>query len=323
MGYRIFALALAAFVISVGWVASCVIWRAAEVGELVGPLEARHYPELTVISVGTGSPYENPERRGPCTGIGWQDQVALVDAGRGVAEGLRLAKIPPAQPSRIFLTSLMPENLMGLDDLLFTGWREDRDHPLHVYGPAGTRDWVRHLQEAYRQSQAALGSALALPEAGARVEVVEVGEGFALPSADWEGLSARAAAVDGPLPGLLWRFEAGGRSVVVSGVGWGNERLVSFAQGADMLVHEAVYVPPPEDVEDAGVVADPERLRREAALHTSLLDIGRIAADARVGSLVLVRMRPPPFYEIQVTQYVGKSYDGPVRVPDDGEELIP
>lgn len=324
MGFRLFALALAAFVLCVGWAASCVIWRAAEVGERVGPLETRHFSELTVVTVGTGSPYENPDRRGPSTGIAWQDGVALVDVGRGVAEALRMSKIPVAQPSRIFLTSLLPENLLGLDDLLFTGWRQDRAEPLQVYGPAGTRELLRHLQEGYRRSQTALGSALGLPEAGIRVEVIEVGEGFSLPSADWEGLSARAAAVEGgPLPGLLWRFEAGDRSVVVSGVGWGDERLVSFAQGADMLVHEAVYVPPPEDVEDAGVIADPERLRREALLHTSLLDVGRIASEADVGTLVLIRMRPPPFFEIQVTRHVAQSYDGRVRVPDDGEELVP
>ena len=99
MGFRLFALLLAAVVLCVGWAASCVIWRAAEVNELVGPLEKRSFPSLTVIAVGTGSPYENPERRGSTTGIGLADQVLLVDVGRGVAEGLRLAKIPVAPRS--------------------------------------------------------------------------------------------------------------------------------------------------------------------------------------------------------------------------------
>jgi ribonuclease BN (tRNA processing enzyme) len=321
MGFRLFALTLAAVVLAVGWAASCVIWRAAEVGELVGPLQSRRFERLTVVAVGTGSPYENPERRGPSTGIAWRDTVSLVDAGRGVAEGLRLAKIPVSQPARVFLTSLMPENVMGLDDLLFTGWREDRDHRVQIIGPVGTRGFVDHLMEAYWQSQAALGTALDLPAAGIAVDVIEAGEGF---STEWDGLTARAASIDdGPLPALLWRFEAGGRSVVVSGVGWGDERLVSWAQGADLLVHEAVYVPPPEDVEEAGVVADPERLRREALLHTSLLDIGRVASDAGVHSLMLIRMRPPPFYEFQVTSQVGASFPGTVRVPNDGDELTP
>ena len=82
MPSRIFALMLALIVIGVGWVATCVIWRAAEVGELIAPLEPRRFGELTVIAVGTGSAYENPERLGPSIAIGWQKEVLLVDVGR-------------------------------------------------------------------------------------------------------------------------------------------------------------------------------------------------------------------------------------------------
>ena len=321
MTFRIFALLLAAFVLAVGWVASCVIWRAAEVNELVGPLSPRHWDELTVIAVGTGSPYENPERRGPSTGIGWQDRVLLVDVGRGVAEGLRLSQIPVPQPSRVLLTSLMPESTLGLDDLLFTGWREDRDHAVEIVGPQGTRAFVEGLLEAYRPAQEALDRALWLPDEGMRVEVIEVGDRF---QATWDGLSVSAVSLSGgPLPGLAWRFVAGERSVVVAGIGWGREQLIQFAQGANMLVHEAVYVPPPEDVELAGVVADPERLRREGDLHTSLLDIGDLARRAGVESLVLIRMRPPPFYDIQVTSHVDDTFPGEIWVPEDGDELTP
>ena len=99
--------------------------------------------------------------------------------------------------------------------------------------------------------------------------------------------------------------------------------MAEFAQGADMLVHEAVYVPPPEDVEQAGVVADPERLRREAEIHTSLLDIGDLGRRAGVDTLVLIRMRPPPFYDIQVTGFVDDTFPGRVIVPEDGDELTP
>jgi ribonuclease Z len=321
MTFRIFALLLAALVLTVGWAASCVLWRAAELNELVGPVTPRSWDELTVITVGTGSPYENPERLGPATGIGWLNQVLLVDVGRGTAEGLRLAKIPVSQPSRVLLTSLMPESTLGLDDLLFTGWRQDRAHPLQIVGPTGTRAFVEALLKAYQTGQEALQRALLLPNDGIHVEVIEANDGF---RADWDGLSVSAVALTGgPTPGLAWRFEAGGRAVVVGGLGWGNEQLVEFAKGANMLVHEAVYVPPPEDVELAGVLADPERLRREGALHTSLLDIGELASRSGVESLVLIRMRPPPLYDIQVTSHVDDTFSGSVRVPEDGDELIP
>lgn len=321
MPFRLFALILAAMVLTVGWAASCVIWRAAEVNELVGPLSPRSWDALTVITVGTGSPYENPERLGPSTGIGWKDQVLLVDVGRGVAEGLRLSKIPVSQPSRVLLTSLMPESTLGVDDLLFTGWRQDRQHPIEIIGPSGTRAFVEALLAAYRPGQEALGRALPLPDEGMHVEVIEAGDGF---QADWDGLSVSAVTLPGgPTPGLAWRFEADGKTVVVGGVGWGKEQLIAFAEGANVLVHEAVYVPPPEDIEAAGILADPERLRREGELHTSLLDIGELARQAGVETLVLIRMRPPPFYDIQVTNHVDDTFQGTVWIPEDGDELTP
>jgi ribonuclease BN (tRNA processing enzyme) len=321
MPTRIFALTLALLVVGVGWVASCVIWRAAEVGELIAPLEPRTFGKLTVVAVGTGSAYENPERLGPVMAVGWHDQVNLVDVGRGVAEALRLAKIPVHQPTRILLSSLMPENTMGVDDLVFTGWLADREAPIEVYGPPGTADFVAGLLSAYASGGASLGTSLALPDGGSGLVAHEIGQSF---SADWDGLAVTVAELPGgPGPALAWRFEAGGRSVVIGGTGWGTDALVELATGADLLMHEAAYVPPPEDVEDAGVIADPERLRREGELHTSIMAVGDLARRAGVPKLALIRMRPPPFYDIQVTSFVRESYDGEIVVPKDGDELVP
>jgi ribonuclease BN (tRNA processing enzyme) len=314
-------LLLAALVVGVSWVASCVVWRAAEVGELVAPLENRSFPRLTLVAVGTGGAYENPERHGPSIGIGWRDSIVLVDVGRAVAEALRLAKIPVNQPTRIFLTSQMPENTLGLDDLLFTGWRVAREASLHVIGPVGTKVFIDDLLSAYEAGGDALGSSLGLPVEGRRVEVEEVRDGW---SGEWNDLRATARLLPGgPLPALAWKFEAGGKSIVVGGTGWGTPELVEFARGSDVLVHEAVYVPPPEDIDEAGVIADPERLRREAALHTSILEVGKLAQQARVGTLVLTRMRPPPFYDIQVTGFVSDSFGGTIVIPEDGDEIVP
>ena len=92
-------------VMVVAWIAAFVVWRAAELGELVGPIEERGFTRLSAVAVGTGGGYENPERMGPTTAIGWAYRIALVDTGRGVAEGLRNARIPLDQPSMVFFTN--------------------------------------------------------------------------------------------------------------------------------------------------------------------------------------------------------------------------
>ena len=124
-------------------------------------------------------------------------------------------------------------------------------------------------------------------------------------------------------PALIWRFERAGRTVVAATTGWAQDAVATFAKRADLLLHEAVVVPVAEGAEEAGILTDPELLRKEAALHTSLLDVGGVAARAKARRLALIRMRPPPFYDFQVTGYVSESYDGPILVPSDGEQLEP
>lgn len=307
--------------IAVGWAGACVMLRAATVGEMVMPLEDQSFGDLEIITVGTGSAYENPERLGPSTAVGWDSHLVLVDAGRGSAEALRLAGIPVSQPETIFLTHVLPYNTMGLDDVLFTGWLTGRETPVRLIGPVGTKALAKRLQGAHRRGARAHGEALALPVDGGRFVATEVTEGW---SEEIDGLRARAGALSGgPVPALAWRFERGDRSVVISGTGWAPEALTQFASDADMLVHEAVYIPPPEDIEDAGIVADPERLRRERALHTSILEVGNIARRAGVGTLVLTRMRPPPFFDIQVETIVDDQFEGKIEVASDGDSYQP
>jgi hypothetical protein len=72
------------------------------------------------------------------------------------------------------------------------------------------------------------------------------------------------------------------------------------------------------------VVADAERLEREAALSTPLTEdagsVGALASRAGVPRLMLIRLQPPPFFALQVRSIVANDYDGEIIVPEDGDE---
>jgi ribonuclease BN (tRNA processing enzyme) len=322
MDGKIFFLAMVFGILVLAWLGAGVLWRAAELSEIVAPIDRQAYEELNVITVGTGNEYENPERHGPSTAIGLGRTIVLVDAGRGVAEGLRSAGIPLDQPNLILLTNLLPLNTMGLDDLLFTGWLTPRTERLRVVGPRGTRALVEGLESAHAAGRDALAPALGLPVEGGRILVEEVGDGY---DEEIDGLRIEARALPGgPLPTLAWRFSGLGQRVVVSGSGWGREVLASFAGGADALVHEAAYIPTLAELEGTGAeIPNPERLELESKLHTSIEDVGAIATDAQVERLILVRLRPPPFFNLQVERIVANDFEGQVIVPDDGDVVFP
>jgi len=322
MDGKLIFLAMLLGILVLAWLGAGVLWRAAEMSEIVAPIDRQAYEELTVVTVGTGSEYENPERHGPSTAIGLGYTIVLVDVGRGIAEGLRAAKIPLDQPSTVYLTNLLPLNTMGLDDLLFTGWLTPREAPLRVVGPVGTRALVDGLEQAHAAGRDALAPALGLPAAGGRIVVVEASDGY---DEEIDGLRIEARALPGgPLPTLAWRFSNGSQRVVVSGSGWGREVLASFAGGADVLVHEAAYLPTLEELEGTGAeIPNPERLELEAKLHTSIEEVGELATEAQVERLVLVRLRPPPFFNLQVERIVATDFSGEVIVADDGDVVFP
>lgn len=320
MGLRVFVVVVVAFIAMTSWVATCALSHYRKVAAGIAPLDRREFESLTLITVGTGGAYENPQRLGPCLAVGFGSRVVLVDAGRSVAEGLRAARIPVSQPDTLFLTSLLPENVLGLDDLLLTGWLTARRVPLRLVGPPGTRALADAIVQAHGPSVRTLSQTLAISAEGAGVEIVEIEGGW---EESREGLGVRAAALEGgPLAGRAYRFEAERHAVVAGGTGWDSESLVALAKGADVLVHEALHGPSVEMAIEAGT-EHPERLRREAALHTRTDEVGSLASRAGVRTLVLVRLRPPPLYAQQFRSLVGKSFAGEVVIAKDGQEIKP
>jgi ribonuclease BN (tRNA processing enzyme) len=307
------------------WIATCAAWHYDEVAEGVKPLDPREFSRLTVVAVGTGGAHENHLRRGPCIAVGHGDRIWLFDAGRGTADGLRASGISPAQPDVVHLTHLLPENTVGLAGLWFSRWLAGADGPLRLVGPPGTRALAEGIYATHVAGLAARARAFERPPAPP-FEVVEV-------DGAWEtaepGLAIRALSLPGgPLAAVAYRVESdaspryGARSVAISGAGWRTEALPAFARGADLLVHEAVAIPTAAEAEEYGI-EDTALLDRERTVHTTLDQAGALARDAEVGALALVRLRPPPVFDLQVSGVIDDAFSGALYLPEDGDEITP
>jgi ribonuclease BN (tRNA processing enzyme) len=89
-----------------------------------------------------------------------------------------------------------------------------------------------------------------------------------------------------------YRFDAPDRSIVISGDTTYSERLLRLAQGADVLVHDALYLPGVDRLV-ARVPNAPALRESILSHHTSAEDAGRLAQAAAVGMLVLSHLVPP------------------------------
>jgi len=303
------------------WVFAFLSKHFEKVAAGVAALPPAEFERLTLVALGTGGTFENHWRRGPALAVGLEDDVVLIDAGRGVAEALRAAAVPVEQPRVLLLSSLGAENVLGLDDLWLTGWLRGREGPLVIYGPPGTQALVDGLVRALAAQADAQAAAWAIPPQGRAIEVHEVADAASFAEG---ALSARGAKLaGGPLPALAWRVEGGGHSVAVT-VGSGDgAALAAAARDVDFWVTEAVYGASLERARD-GRAEGIDALLREAEAHPRLEALGALAVQAGAHSVVLVRLRPPPPFASQYESVVEDGgFRGRVHVPADGDRLTP
>jgi ribonuclease Z len=307
------------FVVAGSWGLAIASKRLERVAEGVIPLDTRSFETLTVVAVGTGGTHENHHRLGPCIAIALGEELVLVDAGRSLGPALRGAGLPVAQPRTLLLTSLLPENTVGIADWLTTAALQTDRTPLRILGPIGTTELVGGLLAAHGAGLAAQLSLLGLPPLEVEAEEIDA-------SRDTEAGELRIHAAPlsgGPLPAIGWRLEGGGASVVVSGVGWDPDTVTELARDADLLVHEAISATALAAAAEANVPGI-EVLQAEGALHQTVEGIGELATRAQVRALALVRVRPPPVFDFRFGGYrslMAANYRGQIFLPEDGEEL--
>jgi ribonuclease BN (tRNA processing enzyme) len=108
-----------------------------------------------------------------------------------------------------------------------------------------------------------------------------------------DGVKVTCAVVRHPPvePALAYRFDTADRSIVISGDTAPSDNLIQLAKGADVLVHEAMYLPAIDRL--AARVPNATRLKEHIlASHTSAEDAGRVAQAAGVKLLVLSHLVP-------------------------------
>lgn len=105
---------------------------------------------MTLLGTAPGPPVRIG-RAGISTLVEAAGERFLFDAGYGALGRLVESGLPMDATSKLFLTHLHSDHLVDLPALMLLPWAAPsaRDVPLEVWGPAGTRDMVRHLQPAF------------------------------------------------------------------------------------------------------------------------------------------------------------------------------
>ncbi|MEM8486287.1 MAG: MBL fold metallo-hydrolase [Bacteroidota bacterium] len=266
---------------------------------------------MQLVLLGTGTPNADPDRFGPAVAVVVGDQPYLVDFGPGVVrraaaaaaagvEGLKVENL-----TRAFLTHLHSDHTTGYADLIFTPWVLERRQPLEVYGPEGLQDMTDHIVAAYSEDIAMRKYGLEpRDDVGYKVLVTELDTGFV-----YKDDHVRVTPI--PVPHSSWphafgyKFEAGGKSIVISGDTTPSDALVAACNGCDILVHE-VYSAEQFKSRPAAW----QRYHKDS--HTSTIELAEIANRAKPGLLVLYHQLFWGASEEEMLAEIKAHYDGAV-----------
>ena len=221
----------------------------------------------------------------------------VVDCGDGVARQLVFAGVPLHTLRHIFITHHHSDHNADYGNLIWLAWTAGLRTRVDAWGPPPLE---RMTKLFFEMNAYDIDTRIADEGRVALVPLVHVHErsegGLVMQD---ENVKVTAALVDHPpvVPAFAYRFDAVDRSIVISGDTARSESVVRLAQGADVLVHSALYVPAIGRM--VARVPNAAHLEQSIIAHqTSAEDAGRVAQAAGVKTLVLSHLVPPDDPEV-------------------------
>ena len=266
---------------------------------------------MVVTLLGTGTPRPEVERGSSAVLVEVGTEKLLFDAGRDVARRIYQLGLDYNTIDKIFITHLHYDHIIGLPDLMLSGWVFQRSKPIQIWGPAGSKNHVEHIQKAYRADVDLRKSHSNLPQKGIHIDVREITEGLVYAG---KNLTVKAIQVDHGIvkPAFGYRVDYQGRSLVISGDTQYSEQIVKHAKNTDLLIHEIADA-------SATLLKNNPRLRSVMAYHTRPAELSRLLQQTHPRQTVLVHALIFGKDQTDVLSEIQSKYQGAVMF---GEDLM-
>ncbi len=214
----------------------------------------------------------------------------VIDCGLGVTRGFVEAGFHLKELATVLITHHHSDHNLELGNLIHTAWTAGLANPVAIYGPHGTMQMVHDFMTLNRFDIDTRIVDEGRPDIRGLMVANDYTEGVVLDTG-----RMRVTALRNHHPPIVdsfaLKFEWGGHAVVFSGDTTFIPELAVFARGADVLIHEALYLPGVDALVTR--VANGARLKQHLIdSHTAAEDAGRIATLAGVRHLVLNHLVP-------------------------------
>jgi len=266
---------------------------AGALGAIASPcLVAAQGTQTRLILLGTGGgPRPRTASSASAQVILVNEEAYVVDCGNGVARQLVFAGVPLPWLRHVFLTHHHSDHNADYGNLIWLAWAAGLQTRVDTWGPPA----LEKMTALFFQMNANDIDARIADEG--RVPLVPLVHTHEITRSGTvmqnDRVKVTATLVNHPpiVPSFAYRFDTVDRSIVISGDTARSDNLVKLAQGADVLVHSAVYFPAVDRL--IARVPNATRLKQTiVAGQTSAEDAGSVAQAAGVKTLVLSHLIP-------------------------------
>ena len=270
--------------------------------------------ELTLL--GTGCPKVDYKRFGPSNLVSTNKTKILIDCGSGVTQRLDQTKVSSADIDALFLTHLHSDHVVDIYQLIISSWHSYRIKPWVVYGPKGTKKFIKKIMDAWKEERL-----LRIKyEARSSIEAfnIIIKEFKNSGKVKIKDLNIQYFEVDHKPVKFAYGFNFfhKNKKLTISGDTRPCENIMKYAQKADVLLHE-VFID--GELKDTNKMRSKKTLHNVRSYHTPSTLLGKIAKLTNCKKLVLTHLVPTKFNENKLKKTIRNDFG---KDPIIGRDLL-
>ena len=280
-------------------------------------------PRTRIVFLGTkGGPRVENGPSNPANLVMVNDTPFVIDCGMGVSRQLVIAGVPIPSVKFIFISHHHSDHNLEYGNLVYNAWVAGLSTPIQSFGPKGIEAMTKTYWELNKFDVETRIEDEGRPDPRKLLIAKDITEdGVVLQTQD-----VKVTAFRTPHPPITdnfaYKFETPDGIIVFSSDTNYNPKLAEFAKGADVLVHEALYLPWVDRL--VARVKNGATLKKHLLeSHTTAEDVGRIADAANVKVLVMSHLVPGDLdvTDADWTNEAKKNFNGRIIVARDLKEL--
>ena len=270
--------------------------------------------QLTLL--GTGCPKIDCHRFGPANLISTSKVKLLIDCGSGVTQRLEQAKVSSTKIDALLLTHLHSDHVVDIYQLIISSWHLYRSKPWKVYGPKGTKRFIKSIMKAWKiEKEQRIKYEKRFSTKAFNIKIQEFKKYGKIKIKD---LVFEYFEVDHKPVKYAYgfNFHHKRKKITISGDTRPCNNLMKYAQKTDVLLHE-VFIE--GELKPIRRKVSNKTLHNVKTYHTSSEDVGKIAKISQAKKLVLTHFVPPKFNQKKLMNIIKKDFGKKIII---GKDLL-